>query len=177
MAILSQVEHASLNLNSLRRMAPGLPANALPPKTTQILLASLIDLQPRFIIFPSHGTFNTAGLGKTTRPEFIENEPWIGYYCYSMATSDVEVDAMMSDVTIKCIAQDVVSTELEGQGVGGCGGFDIRGVLHRATGLMTLIKQYRQDTINTEWRWDAVMTPFGIVGTRGRIPWGGWFWL
>ena len=175
-AMLSQHVHTLLGLKQISRTVPGSHTNLAPPKSSQIPLASIIDLQAPFTTFPSHGTFNTAHLDSMTRPEFIEDEPWIGYYCYSMGTSNpnVQIDAMMSDITIKCVARDIANTELEGHGVDGCGTFEIRGVLHRATGLMTLTKQYQA---GTSWRWDAVMTPFGIVGCWGSAHWGGWFWL
>jgi hypothetical protein len=147
-----------------------------PPSSFDIPFLSFMDL-PLPFSSDAAKEFGLCHLRTMTRPEFLEDGEWAGYYCYSSPTPRViDFDAPMLGIRFVTRRSNVNSTTLglSAAGVDSIGGFSLHGEIDVESGVATMRKQY---VTGTAWDWHCVMTPFGIVGSWGRQRFGGWFWL
>ena len=158
-----------------RRPIPTVPNVLHPPKTSQIPFASFMKLQ-----LPFAPTFWSAFV---ITKQFLESSEWVGYYSYNTGPLPV-FDAPMRGIRFTAQErQDTLGSSFYQvsafSGLDNNGLFDVAGIVHVA-GDVRMVKTYRN--LNTSWNWNALVTPFGIVGTWGddrdlSDRWRGWFWL
>jgi hypothetical protein len=60
-----------------------------------------------------------------------------------------------------------------GEGHDGVGTFTLRGSCHKPTGEVTAIKAYATH----QWKWQGMVTPFGMAGIWGLESNSGWWWI
>ena len=148
-----------------------------PPGTSNIPFANMMKLPLPFQP-DARQLLPACHLPIMTSKSFLETGSWEGYYAYSFDRRPDfgRFDPPMRDIVLHGIGttkEDV--QDLEGEGIDAIGRFRVRGEIWNESGRILACKTYVGSLIY--WKWDACMTPFGIVGTWGRIEWGGWFWL
>lgn len=79
----------------------------------------------------------------------------------------------MHGINFKIVADRAEDLILSSQGEDASGSFTMSGAVHKSNGEVDMKKRYDNGEI---WEWLGVMTPFGIVATRGSRC-GGWLWL
>lgn len=117
-------------------------------------------------------------LPKMTSKQFLEDGKWTGICSHSLGHDHYPItwDAPMHGVqfTTHIKLSEPGRVFLKGCGVDHVGSFDLDGTLLQGDGSLQITKQVANQQ---QWYWRAYMTPFGIVGTWGKIAWGGWVWL
>jgi len=158
---------------------PARPPNHYPPTAIQIPFTSLIDMP---LPFSSEGgrSFSTAHLPTMTDPSFFSEGTWAGYSLSVFQMDDESsigtFDTPLSDLKFQTRASpndsNIVDIWCEKICDGGLAPFRFRGTLRRDSGRIALIQCCVSAYIDITF--EAVMTPFGIVGSWTQ---GQWLWL
>ena len=125
----------------------------------------------------------TSHLAVTTSPKYLEDAEWIGIYTLSFPLlraarrRDLDFDPPMHDIRFKATQSsgDPHLSDLCAGGRDSVGSFTLDGIVNRESGFLELHKTYQGGS--PTWRWQCLMTPFGMVGSWGDINYGGWVWL
>ncbi|RDL41646.1 uncharacterized protein BP5553_01625 [Venustampulla echinocandica] len=159
---------------------PPAPPNHLPPTAIHIPFTSFMNIPLPFSL-KCEEDFTTAHLPAMTHPSFISDGTWKGYTLttwdegpevgrFDIPISNVKFHTRTSpnDSNILEIWCEKLHSEMMGR-------YRFRGTVERDTGKMELVKCY--DPAYIDLPHQAVMTPFGIIGTWGERNAGNWLWL
>jgi hypothetical protein len=95
--------------------------------------------------------------------------PWTGYYTIHFTCRDPPMFLELRGTQLP--EGDCV--HFHGEGHDRPGTFSLAGNCNMQTGVVTATKSY----IGHRWEWRGMITPFGMVGTWGTRPYGGWWWI
>ena len=151
------------------------PEAILPPSPEKVPLWALMGLQMPF----SGSTSLSEGYLKTlTSATFLEEGEWVGYYSSGLVLvvrREIRFDPPMHSIRFNVLQQSPGIFELQADGIDNVGTFTLRGHV-QSIGKVSMVKTY---AAGLSWRWDARMTPFGIIGawgSGGTIFGNFWIW-
>ena len=131
-----------------------------PPSPYRIPFQSLSGI---CIPFSGDNFVREAYLPVMTSVPFLESGEWVGYYSYSMNLHPARFDPPMERIQFAA-DPELGSYGLQASGVDSVGSFTLNGSVSE-NGVVEMTKTYAQ---GFSWKWNASMTPFGIVGAWGR---------
>lgn len=169
-----------------------------PPNITTIPFLSFMNVPAPFSSPHAAELFSLCHVESMCTIDFLTTGPWVGYYSYSYQFDPLHphhrgrilFDPPMRNINFFTEGIRAASpTEPETIYIGAtdcidhCGTFNLVGEVTTDVGRVTMRKEYvAAGARGSIWQWNALLTPFGIVGSwdrsgRAGEGWGGWFWL
>ncbi|KAL6720920.1 hypothetical protein ACLMJK_000019 [Lecanora helva] len=158
-------------------MHPFPPSELVIPTVQSLGSQCIVDFPLPFTESPK-GEIATLHLKRTTDQEFLTNGDWTGIYAMSFSHwESIHFDPPMRDVRFTATPDPAHPRIVEFRAIGWdhIGDFKLDGRMNQATGAIKAQKSYNAP--GHQFDWSCLMTPFGIVGSWGAFPWGGWVWL
>ncbi|KAF4628182.1 hypothetical protein G7Y89_g9970 [Cudoniella acicularis] len=153
----------------------------IPPSAFDIPFASFMKI-PAPLSPDCVEQFGKCHLPAMTAPSFLESGTWTGYLCGSLDApfkTTPTWNAPMRDLTFTTTAQEedsnILNFRSNNSHLGVFGSFHLKGQMWRDSGKMNLVVSW--DSEPQKFFFQAVMCPFGIIGSFGESTDGLWMWF